>query len=64
MSNDIDIETNKHMTIEVVQETKDYYVTHRIWDNTWHEWEDMDYRVIDKVRAPAFVTIISCPALD
>jgi hypothetical protein len=64
IANQADPETNYHLMVEVVEETKDYYVTHRAWDHAQREWVDMDYKVIDKPRAPMYVTAVACPTLE
>jgi len=61
MANLPDEETGYHLTVAVVENAKDYYVTGNAWDHTQMEWVEMDYKVIDKKRAPEFVTEIECP---
>lgn len=58
---DPDSSTGSHLTIKIVDETDLYYVTGAAWDHLNHSWEDMDFKVIDKARAPNFVTKVDCP---
>lgn len=64
MANEVDPEsiTGSHLVVKVVEDAHDYYVTGYAWDHVQNEWVAMDYRVIDKKRAPEYVTPISCPA--
>lgn len=64
MANEVDPEsqTGSHLTVGIVEDAKDYYVTGWVWDHAVHEWTEMDYRVIDKKRAPEYVTLVDCPA--
>lgn len=63
IANEIDTNslTGSHLTVEILEETKLWYVTGKVWDHLNHEWTDMDYRIIDKERAPQYVTKALCP---
>lgn len=65
MSNEVDPQSSigAHFTVKILEETKEWYVTGWAWDNLVHEWVELDYKVIDKARAPQYVTLVDCPSV-
>jgi hypothetical protein len=63
-ANEIDPDslTGSHLTVKILEETDRWYVTGAAWDHLTKEWVNMDYKVIDKKKAPGIVTVVNCPA--